>query len=317
MRRRHCLRAAGALLPAALAGCLGLSGNRVSNAVAETPTARLSMDAVPDAELPRKVLYTVHAGDETERLIDGAVDGGTTAESIREPPLPEQRHLFYQSREEVYELDHEVVEETPGTTYSVKVDILQRTPDESEVVQFADLPAVDREQFERKGLADGDPVGIGTTFYYTDAERDRSRLVPDPDVSAIEWADGTRAEWVVDGAHGATLTTYRYTGELVATAAEYARRMREQFGFELADLSSAQREIVETAVEEHAYVVDAEATPEAPFRSLTDRFRDQQQARGLDERGDGDLSGTYLVRYDGAVYWTGLLLRGTPTETPA
>ena len=314
MYRRHLLRAASALLPVSLAGCI----YHESGAVQETPTARLSMDAVDDADLPGKVLYTVHVGDETERIIEEAVDGGTTAESSQEPPLPEERHLLHEAHSDVYELAHEVSDSQPATRYSVKVDILQRTPSESEIVQFSELPAVDRQKFEAHGLANPDgPVGIGTTFLYTDAERNRSRLVPDPDVSAIEWANGTRAEWVVDDAYETTLKTYRYTGEKVATAAEYGQRMRERFEFELAELSATQRDIVETAIEEYAYVVESDETPSEPFRSLVDHFRDEQQAHGLDESGEGDMSGPYLVRYDGEMYWTVLVLWEAATGTPA
>ena len=314
MRRRALLSSVASTLPVALAGCTG-EKSRLSADVAEAPTARLEMTSVTDEELPEKVLYTVRGysgSDEKGRLVDRAIDGGTTTEATR-PPLPEDRHIFYEDT--VYQLSHEVIERTPATRYSVKVDIVEGTVAESETIQFSELPDVDRETFAEKGLADGGVVGIGTTFLYTDAEREQSVLVPDSDYSVIVWENGSRAEWVVDDAYDTTLNTYRYTAERVASAAEYGRQMRERFAFELSDLSDAQRDIVETAIEEDQYVVEPDETPSAAFVSLTDRFRGREQAHGLGEDGEGDLSGPYLVRYGDEVYWTILVVRSEAFST--
>jgi len=320
MRRRALLASAAALLPAGLAGCTGRGTIQSGGAagVAEAPTARLSMTVLDDAELPPRVLYSVGTDDGPDRrarLLDRILDGGATVKGIR-PPLPEDQHLFYDDA--VYQLTHDVVEQTPATRYSVKVDIVEDSVTDAEAIRFANLPEVDREEFAKHGLADGDPIGIGTTFLYTDAEREQSVLVPDSDYSFIVWEDGAQAEWVVDDAYDTTLNTYEYTADQVATAAEYGRQMRERFAFELSNLSDAQRNIVETAISEDQYVVGPDETPPSALIALTDRFRDHDQAHGLDEAGEGDLSGTYLVQYDGEVYWTTLVVHGDAfgTETP-
>lgn len=315
MRRRALLATAATSLPAIVAGCTGtFSGG---NAVAEAPTARLELTTIPDAKLPTKVLYTVHPAEGNDptaqlfnRLLDG--DNSTTTRATR-PPLPEQRHIAY--REGIYELSYEVIEETPATRYSVKVDIVTGSVTESEAIQFAELPEVDQEEFAAHGLADGDPVGIGTTFLYTDAEREQSVLIPESEYSYITWDNGAEAEWIVDDAYDTTLNTYRYAAEQVATAADYGRQMRERFAFELSGLPETQRDIVTTAISEGRYVVGPDDTLSDAFVALADRFRGHEQAHGLDEDVEGDLSGTYLVRYQGDVYWTTLVVQSDALTT--
>lgn len=316
--RRCFLQIGVSTLVASVAGCTGLGSSNGALGVAEAPTARLEMIGLADAALPPKVLYSVGVEDGPDRrarLFERILDGGTTVQGTR-PPLPEEQHIFYDDA--VYQLSHDVVEQTPATRYSVKVDIVEGSVTDAEAIQFAELPEVDREEFDEHGLADGDPIGIGTTFLYTDAEREQSVLVPDSEYSFIVWENGAQAEWVVDDAYDTTLNTYEYTATQVDTAAEYGRRMRERFAFALSNLSDAQRDIVETAISEEQYVVGPDETPPSPLVALTDQFRDHEQAHGLDEAGESDLSGTYLVRYDGKVYWTTLVVHGDafPTETP-
>ncbi|WP_049913552.1 hypothetical protein [Haloferax prahovense] len=315
MRRRALLAAAASSLPAIVAGCTSPGGFSGSNAVAQAPTARLELTTVADAKLPTKVLYTVHpaeGNDATAQLFDRILDGSAKTKATR-PPLPKQQHIAYQ--EGVYELSYEVVEETPATRYSVKVDIVTDSVIDAEAIQFADLPEVDQQEFAEHGLADGDTVGIGTTFLYTDSEREQSVLVPESEYSYITWDDGAEAEWVVDDAYDTTLNTYRYTAEHVATAADYGQQMRERFTFELSGLSEAQREIVEKAITDKQYIVGPDETPSDALVALADRFRGHEQAHGLDQDGEGDLSGTYLIRYQGDVYWTTLVVQRDAFQT--
>jgi hypothetical protein len=206
-----------------------------------------------------------------------------------------------------------VTERTPATRYSVKVDIVDGTVDESETIRFSDLPKVDRKTFAERGFADGETVGIGTTFLYTNAERNRSALVPESDYSVITWKDGSRAEWIVDEANPTTVNTYRYTAERVAPAAEYGRRIRGRFAFELSELTDAQREIVTTAIEESHYLVDSDQTPSPALISLARRFRKHEYPTALSEDGEGDRNGVYLVRFDGTLYWMILMVHDEST----
>lgn len=315
MRRRALLATAVTSLPAIVAGCTSPGGFGGSNAAAEAPTARLELTMIADAKLPTKVLYTVRpaeGNDATAQLFDRILDSGATTKATR-PPLPEQQHLAYQ--EGVYELSYDVIEKTPATRYSVKVDIVTDSVTEAEAIRFADLPKTDQEKFAAHGLADGNPVGIGTTFLYTDAERQQSVLVPESEYSYITWENGTEAEWVVDDAYDMMLNTYRYTAEQVATTADYGQQMRERFTFELAGLPEAQRDVVETAITDRQYIVGPDEAPSDAVVALVNRFRGHEQAHGLDEKGEDDLSGTYLVQYQGDVYWTTLVVQRDAFQT--
>ena len=146
MRRRALLATTATSLPAIVVGCTGLGGRDASNAAAEAPTARLELTTIADAKLPAKELYTIRPAETDNaraRLFDQILDGGATTKATR-PPLPEQRHIAHQKT--VYELSYEVTEETPATRYSVKVDIVTDSVTETEAVQFADLPQVDKDE---------------------------------------------------------------------------------------------------------------------------------------------------------------------------
>lgn len=321
MRRRDLLASIAALIPAGLAGCAGRRTNHSggSAGAAPTPTASLRMTNVADADLPSKVLRAVgfdDGSDRQARLLDRILDGGAAIEAT-EPPFPDHDHLVYDAT--VYQLSYDVVERTPAVRYSVRVDIVEESPDESETIHFTQLPAVDREKLTEYGFEDGDPIGIGTTVLYTNAERDQSVLVPDSEYSVIVWENGERAEWIVDRARDTTLQTYQYTAEQVATAAEYGQQMRERFAFELSGLSDAQRDIVETAIDEGQYVVGADENASSAFLALIDRFRDHKQAHRLDEDAENDDNQreSYIIKYENDVYWTLFIINDKKSLTTA
>lgn len=212
MRRRALLASTATLLSAILTGCTGLEPSNGASGgalgVAEALAARLEMAALADAALPPKILYSVGVEDDPDcrsQLFERILDGGTTVERTR-PPLPEDRHIFYDDA--VYQLSHDVVEETPATSYQIRVDIVQETVTKSEAVQFSELPAVDREKFAARGWDDGGTFGVGTSLLYTHAEREKSALVPDSEYSYIVWKDGSEAAWFVDDSSETTLNTY-------------------------------------------------------------------------------------------------------------
>lgn len=303
MDRRALLAAAAAALPTAVAGCVGV---RTQDAVAEVPTARLEMEPVNDADLPGRVLYSAEdPSSERGKLAEAAVDGGTTVEATR-PLVPEGREIAGPNG--VYELSYEVVDRTPATAFSVKLDIVQGTVAEERAVQFADLPTVDRETFSEHGLEMGEIIGIGTTLLYTAEAVEKSELVPESDYDYITWENGNAAEWVVDDSYEQTLKAYRYAGMKVDSLAGYGERLREKFAFDLDSLSAAEQAVVEQAIGDQ-YVVPPEETPTPGLRSLVAVFRGKAEIRGLAEEPDGNpasASGRYLTCYNGTVYLTRL-----------
>lgn len=305
MRRRQVL-ASASLLP--VAGCLGLGpggGNGSLDMAAELPTASLSMDAVTEADVARKLTHHEMSDDE-RTVLDRVVDGQRTTGWHLEPPVHTSIPALHEGT--VYRLSTTVADSKPATVYSVVVDVPDRTPAPDEVVTFDDLPAADRETFAARGLDDGGFVGFGTTFVYTPDEADQSVLVPDSEYGYIRWEDGTTASWAVDGSWETELKRYRYTAEGLGSADEYGGRIRDRYTFELSGLPTDERDIVGEAREaEDGYTVDTDATPSSAFESLVDRFRPHDEVAVHDDP-DPDVSGSYLVRYEGAVYWTSLRL---------
>lgn len=317
--RRRALLATGSALLASAAGCTGRGSFGFSlgdSQAAQRPTARLSMEAMDDAGIARRLCYSIESGNDAERerprLLRTLADEGVAEIQRTREPLPADRPICYDGA--AYRLDYEILEETPATTFSVKLDLVTGETPVGETVQYTDLPAVDREVFRQRGFDDG-IAGIGTSLLYTHEQVERSALVPDSDVAIIEWANGERAEWHVDDSYETTLNTYRYSVESTTPTSEVGRRLREQQAWELSGLSEAEREIVETAVADGQYVVPPDEKPPDSVRSLADRFRPQTQAHGPGETPEPDLSGSYLVRYDGQVYYTVFAVNSSAIST--
>lgn len=320
MTRRRAFRTMTVVIPAILAGCYSI-GKRIET----IPTTRLSMTATSDAALTSNVLSSVEINDETESRL---LEEGATVEVKGRPPVPVEKHFL--SDGTVYRVSAEVTERTPATWYEVTVNPVQGSVDASETVRVANLPTVDREKLADHGMTDDRPVGVGTGFVYTEAERERSVLVSDPNYSVLLWDDGARARWNVLDSGETEVTTARYTAERVASAAEYGRRMREQFAIALTDLSASQRNIVETAIAEEEYVVKQDESPSVALVRLVDQFRGQEALHALDETGESlrkpdlgepdefALQGDCVVEYGGSFYLTVILVRGEEfrTETP-
>lgn len=309
--RRRFLTGVGMSITVPVAGCL--STGEGSNVEAGVKTVKLSpailrMAEIGLAEMPPRVMYSVDDGpDRRSELMDRFINGGATTEDTN-PPLPEARHIYYDGM--VYQLSHEVIDETPATRFGIRLDIVQGTVNQEDAVRFEELPEVDQRKLAERGLADGDTIGIGTTLLYTDNQTADSMLVPDPGFSYIVWDDGAEAAWFVDDSYDTTLKTYRYSAEEIDDAKTYGERMVDRFGLSLEDLSEEEQAIIETAIaSEDGYAVEPEATPTEAFQSLLDRFDDAQSVHGLDE--DSSDGRTYIAKYDGSWYWSIVQLRGT------
>ena len=305
--RRTFTAAFGALAVGTLAGCLDLGG--WPPMAGRSPTVRFSMDAVDDAEIARRELYWDPNDDSPlrDRLLRDIRDDGEVTVGETDPPLPDDRPVFYDGT--VYHLDREVTGEMPATRFWVGITIVDGDEPEGRTVAFSDLPAVDRRVFERYGFADGDPVGISTSLLYPQSEVEQSALVPETNIVIIEWPDA-RAEWVVHESANTSLKRYRYTVAETNPPAEIGADIRERFGWVLSDLSAAERDIVGAVIEEDEYVVGPDENPPPALQSLVDRFdgHDRVNYDGNTEWTD-DVSGDYLARYEGTVYWITLSIR--------
>ncbi len=306
MHRRQVLAAAAAGVAGALAGC-------------SDPRASLRLEAVDDAGIAERYATPAdHLPDERRRIVVGAVKDGSATDETAGSPFEPDRPVGHEGR--YYELAHEVVDEREATRYGVRVDY---DPGESagEVgeIDYADLPAVDREALGGLVPPEGEPTDgegfdLGKPAVYAPEDAEQSVLVPEQEYDVVVH-DGQRYLLDVGDAESVTLTTYRYTVEQVAADhAEMADRVRERYLFELSDLPAAQREIVDAARDGRF----REGEPSGTFRDLVGRFRDHDAVEA-DEYG-----GEWLVRYEGREYWADLetpiawreatVARETPTE---
>lgn len=329
MRRRSPLCLATAVGAAGIAGCSALTGNEVGG-TGDGPVATLRMDPVTPAEITERV-YGKMATDITERaaIVEEAVANGTATVEEQRPPLRDGERVVYEGT--LYEMTMTVETREPATLYPIALENLSHenlTPaPDAERVRFEDLPEIDREVFRANNLAEGELLGIGTSLVYTDAEAERSALVPPAGYTIIEWESGARGQFSLHGdAHDTHLSTYRYTVDIVAeSAAAYGRDLRERYALDLSDVPSAEADILRAAATGgDEYRVTPDSTPTNAFQSLVDRFRGEQDITHVDEEGEEDeggrgrnpdrYSGTYLVRFEGQVYWTRVFVDTSDNE---
>jgi len=309
MRRRRLLVTAAPTLPATIAECESLGAAGTTGTSARYATGRLRLQPITPVELPSRVLNTIQTGGSNNENVDlflQALDGPASTTGF-EPPLPGNEHYAYDGT--VYELSYEAVEEMPAISYWVHLTPVTTTIADSGAVQFAELPAVDREKLRAQSLADGDQLDVATTFVYTRAERDESVLVPWFEQSYIRWPDGTTSSWEVKDRTDKTLQTYEYTTSRVASVAVYGRELRDRFVFELTDVPAGERDILERAQASSGFSVTAADSGAGAFASLVDRFRAHQQVHALDEGPESGVSGPYVVRFQTDEYWAWLMVR--------
>jgi hypothetical protein len=150
------------------------------------------------------------------------------------------------------------------------------------VVDLEDLPAVDRAAFERLLevpeesrdvlLKPGYDYGIDLT--YSENQTNESALATEQAYDAVR-ADGVYPIDVRSNLE--TLTVYEYESTPVAeSAAEYATALREQYEFELSNLSENERDVLENALDDTNYMKDGDNDG---FDSLVDRFRHTRPSR--------------------------------------
>jgi len=316
MERRHFLSGTGIVLSSQIAGCLNLSaGSEVSANTDDAPRAHLSMTVISEPQLPSQILRSVkdeNLAPREARLFEKILDGGEDITWPR-PPFPENRQLIYDGT--IYSLSYEVTDQEPATSFEVRLGLVKGTEANSSTINYADLPAVDRQKLSDRSLDSLEDAGIVTGLIYSTREQNSSVLVPEPHYSVIDWENGTRAEWTITDTSETTVDKYRYSAERVASVAEYGQQMRARFAFDLGDLSNDQREIISNAISGENYTVEPEETPTTAFQSLTDRIQANEQVQALHEPSTTHWGGHYLINYDGELYWTDLGIRGDSLTT--
>jgi len=259
----------------------------------------LGMEPVDDEGLADEAsndLADQRPGRDSDVVIRSIQNGSATAVDDR-PPVDEELPFRYRGR--FYDVSYTEAGTKPGYHAGIEMDY-NASSVEGEVVDYEELPAVDREALEslltrtdmdEDLLEPGYDFGTGTT--YTGADAESSVLVPTQEYDAVRYEGETYPIRVESESE--TLTVYRYESTLVAeSAGEYGQQLREDYEFELSDLSDAEREVIDGALNDTNYIEDSD---NEGFASLVERFRARDPVEGTDYRG------SYVVRYDGQLYW--------------
>ncbi|WP_248897481.1 hypothetical protein [Haloplanus halobius] len=193
-----------------------------------------------------------------------------------------------------------IVETVQRTGYDISLDYDAEAtvPADARRVAFADLPAVDRaalfaalgypntrelDRFDRARA-----ISIGGTLAYPDDEAEaRSELVPDPNYDYVR-IRGSEFRLQVTDTRTVTMERRRIETRTVAeSVADFAAHVHERRGIDLDehDLSAAQREIIESAIEDG---YDECAPYSEPYADLQ-RLFGRQVTRVTDD-GDGVVS---------------------------
>ena len=325
MQTRLVIITGAALCLVALAGC-------------SQPAGSLSMDAVNDTELADNASTALSEGDlevqefdrrsRSERtqiaVLRRAVQNESATVTAPEPPHSASETV-YQTDDRFYTLSYTTVDTTTGrqVTYRLNPNVTAATAEENvwTVAEYDDLPPVDKaalhrpvSYLSRDSLEEDEipPEGIEEEQLYAPAELNRSATAGGQ-YDAIRY-DGRLIELDVVSNESQPLTVYQYQPRPVASGSEsYAACLRDAYAFELSGLDSETRAVVTEATDG---TYRPENTSDTAFRSVLDRFHDQTAVSAT------TTSGSWLVRYDGRLYWTDLRYarfdeyHQTPTANP-
>lgn len=321
LTRRRMLRATATAAVAGLAGCTTAqqsprtttshqqAGGGVGNG--HGYTAHLQMAAVSPAAITQHVTLTVSTRTDYTAILRDLAQNGTTRVNATTAPLPTRRPIAYQGT--VFNVSETELRHANATQYTV---VLSKPSDTgtagSDVIQYTALPAIDRKKLSGTGLTDGKP-GVAATVVYANSERSQSALVPTPTHSVIEWSSGHRAHVTVKDATPTTLTTYQYSASKIQSVAAYGQHLRDQYGFTLSELSTAEAKIVKQAIsQDNGYVVPLGTALPKAFRTLLHAFNSQ---RPVEDMSVSSVSGAYLVTYQGKTYWTTLTVQSAAASS--
>jgi hypothetical protein len=286
MRRRQLLAGGAALLSVPLAGC----GH---------PPNVLDMSEATDQRIADEKSRTVSTESDKYGLARSIAENGSATASGLSPPLDTDNTIAVDG--EYYNLSVTETDSGQRTRYDIRIDYDPGdvTPGDGEIA-YADLPAVDREALGHLVPPPSDRdtdegFEMGRVYSYPENATEESVLVPDQQYDLITY-EGEQYLVRVD-AESVTEADYRYNGTLVAdSTAAFADIVRSRYLFTLSGLSEAEREVVQTAIEDGYFEEETDA-----FRSVIARFLAH---RALNERSADDGYGTWIVAYDGTEYVT-------------
>jgi len=280
------------------------------------PAGSLSMDPVNDRELADNASTHVSAEeladledrDRDARVLGQAARNESATVAATEPPHS-ANETVYRTGDRFYTLSYTAVNTTTGrqVTYRLDRNVTAEAVEKNgwTVADYDALPPVDKAALDRPVSAlssdtldeeDIPPGGFEEERTYSPTELNRSAIA-DGRYDAVRH-EGTLIELDIVSSESLPLTVYRYQPKVVATGTDsYAACLRDAYTFELSGLDSGTRAVVAEATDG---TYRTENTSDPAFRSVLDRFH------GHTAVSTTTRSGSWLVRYDGRLYWADL-----------
>lgn len=281
MRRRQFLANGTALLSVVVAGC----GH---------PNVVLDLNEATAEDIADEVSTLAEPGSEEHTVLREAIENGTTTRSGRSELFEQGERV--RMGDTIYSISKTAVGSGEATVYGVRIDFApaDTTPELGEI-EYDDLPETDRQRLGRiiteRPESNQEGYDIGIEYGTAEEVGDDSVFVPVQEYDIIVHQENRYRIGVES--RTATETEYRYEATEIAPDLEtFANRLRDRYLFALDGLSEAEREIVETAID-NAYFQDDEA-----FRSVVDKIRDHEGIR------EADFYGTWLLTYEDVEYLT-------------
>lgn len=229
-------------------------------------------------------------------LMEAAI-GGTVTVHGSEPPLPANRLVVF--NDTVYKVSWE--QTTSNVLNSYRMRLYPADDASGSSIDFEELPEPDRKVLEVRWNGAGkqqytDPSAASPAVVYEEDAVNDSVLVPSPEYDSIV-RNGTKKEIVVTNEQ---IHAYTYTASERHTSLDaYGQHLWENYGFELADLSDEEQNIIEGATGSELY--KATADNEA-FDSVSKRLFEHDPAVRPDS-----ADGEWPCRWDGQLYWSAVL----------
>lgn len=283
-----------------IAGCVLATVGSLAGCITE-PTAELSLDPVDDQELIGYATRAADRGETVRQLVSTVIESGTATATATDPPLDTDWPVEHQGAYYRMQADQQVV----GERTDVGVSVHQAADDyDGTVIGFDALPAVDRAVLDAMvpppAPDEGPNVARGS---YDDEERDQSVLVPEPEYGAIE-REGRVYPIELDEVEVRELYEFTYEADQVAEDdPTFLAWVRSTYRFVLSDLSAAERDVVEEAIDGTYLANDSDEA----FESLAEWLY-AHVGFGVD-----DQRGEWFLEYEGTEYWATLQYFGRDT----
>jgi hypothetical protein len=247
MRRRRFLAGGTVLFSVPLAGC----GH---------PPVVLDMDAVTSTEITAAVSETADPGSEAYHVLTAAIENGSATRTGLSALFDGTRTVRVEDR--FSEVTETRVASSEVKMYDVLIDLNpSETTPELGVIDYTDLPAVDRQRLvsilAERDSPTGEGYDVGVDYGTAESVGNGSVFVPDQQYDILV----RRSERYRIGVERRTTTEsqYRYeVSEIAPDVETYADQLREQYRFELTARSTEERDVIEAAID-GGYFTDSDA----------------------------------------------------------